>query len=66
MPEKKETEVLKLPPEMRTRLDGLRADIKKARHGVKVMKDMGMDVTDIESKLEWAEGVRSTLLKEFD
>lgn len=66
MPEKKEREVLKIPPEMRARMENMRADIKKARHGIKVMKNMGMDVTDIESKLEWAENVRSTMLEEFD
>jgi len=66
MPEKKEREVLKIPPEMRARMENMRADIKKARYGIKVMKNMGMDVTDIESKLEWAENVRSTMLEEFD
>lgn len=66
MAEEKKGDVLALPPEMRSRLENMRAEIKKARHGIKTMKDMGMDVSDIESKLEWAENVRSTLLKEFD
>ena len=65
MVEEKPEAVLTLPPEMRDRLTGLRSDVKKARHGIKVMKEMGMDTSMIEEKLDWAEKVRTTLLKEF-
>lgn len=65
MVEEKPEPVLTLPPEMKDRLTALRADVRKARHGIKVMKELGMDVADIEGKLDWAESVRTTLLKEF-
>lgn len=57
--------VLKLPPEMKVRLETMRSDVKRARHGIKVMKELGIDTVDIESKLDWADTVRKTLLKEF-
>jgi len=66
MGKEKVREVLKLPTDMRTKMEGMERDIKKARHGVKVLREMGMDVVDIESKLDWAENVRTTMLKEFD
>jgi len=65
MAEEKLEPVLTLPSEMRIRLKAMDVDVRKARHGVKVLKELGMDTVDIESKLEWAETVRKTLLKEF-
>jgi len=65
MAEEKSNIIMTLPPEMKDRLTGLRSEVQKAKHGIKVMKEMGMDTKDIEEKLDWAESVRDTLLREF-
>lgn len=65
MAEEKLEPVLKLPANMKIRLETMRSDVKRARHGIKVMKELGIDTVDIEEKLDWADTVRKTLLKEF-
>ena len=57
--------VLKLTPETKTRLEGQGQTVKGIKHSIKVLKDLGMDTTEIDSKMAWAEKVRTTLLKEF-
>lgn len=65
MVEEKLEPVLKLPAEMKERLETMKGDVRRARHGIKVMKELGVDTTEIEEKLEWADKVRATLLTEF-
>ncbi|GAI81297.1 unnamed protein product [marine sediment metagenome] len=65
MPEEKIEPILKLPPETKTRLETMRADVKRARHAIKVMEELGLDVLEIKEKLDWADNVRKTLLREF-
>ena len=57
--------VLKLTPETKKRLEGEGQRAKDIRYSMKVLKDLGMDTTEIDSKMDWAEKVRTTLLKEF-
>lgn len=57
--------ILKLTPETKTRLEGRAKELKEIRRSIKVLKELGMDTSEIDSKLEWSEKVRTTLLKEF-
>ncbi len=57
--------VLKLTADTKKRLLAGEKDIKTINHSVKVLKELGLDVSEIASKVEWAEKVRATLLKEF-
>lgn len=57
--------VMVLPVEVRKQLESLNNDIDKARNAVATLKKVGVDVSSIESKLQWAEEVRTTLLAEF-
>lgn len=56
---------IKLPPEMKKRLIDVQGNIASARRSVEIMKSLGMDVSDLEEKLEWSEKVSKTLLTEF-
>jgi hypothetical protein len=55
----------KLDPALRQRLTDLSPSIEKAKHGMDVMKKLGMDVRSIEDKIQWAEKVRKTLLESY-
>ena len=57
--------VLKLTPETRERLEGQAPGFKEIQRTLKVLKGLGLDVSALESKLDWGENVRTTLLKEF-
>ena len=57
--------VLKLTPETKKRMENHGKDLKGILHSIKVLKDLGMDTSEIDSKMQWAEKVRTTLLKEF-
>ncbi len=56
---------IKLPKSIADKLRAQAPDIEGARHGLEVLKGLGMDTKDVEAKLNWAEEVRTTLLKEF-
>lgn len=66
MAERPKRPVLRLPPEMRKDLETAREDVDRAKHAIEVLKKLGMDTTELEAKLEWAETARTTLLKEFE
>ena len=65
MAERKIRRAFKMPPEMKTELESAGDDIEKAEHALKVMKELGMDTTEIEGKLTWAKSARETMLREF-
>ena len=65
MAEEKGPPVVKLPEETRVKLGTMERDIAGARRGIAALKNMGMETRALEDRLEWAEGVRKTLLKEF-
>ena len=56
---------LKLTPETKKRLESHAPKVKNLQRSIKILKDLGMDTAEIDSKMEWAEKVRTTLLKEF-
>ena len=58
-------DLYKLPPETRAELESLVNDIDKAKHAIETLRKLGINTTDLEAKLTWAENVRETLLKEF-
>lgn len=58
-------DLMKLPPEVRSNLEGMEKELKAAKKSVGVLKKLGMDVKVLEDKLKWAEEVRSTLISEF-
>jgi len=65
MPEKKLEPLFRLPAETTRRLTAQEDELAKARKALATMKELGMDTTELENKLEWAENVRKTLLREF-
>lgn len=65
MPAVKPVLDLTLPGDVVAEMTAVAPEVKKAQHAVSVLKGLGVDVSDMESKLAWAEKVRTTLLKEF-
>ena len=65
MAEEKAAPVVKLPDEVKMRLAAVAKEIAAARRAIEALKNMGMETRALEDKLEWAEGVRKTLLSEF-
>lgn len=65
MVEDKGPPIVKLPAEVKAKLGTMERDISGARRGIAALKEMGMETRALEDRLEWAEGVRKTLLKEF-
>lgn len=67
MPEKKELPKtpIKIPKDIADKLRAQAPEIESARHGLAVLKKLGLDTKEVEDKLTWAEEVRTTLLKEF-
>ena len=60
-----ETVQFKLPPDTRARLEGMAARGKEAKRMLGILKKLGLDVTDMEEKLTWAEDIRKVMLTEF-
>lgn len=65
MPKADAKEVIKLTEEDKKQLEALKGDIAKGEKAIAAMKEMGMDVTDLEGKLEWAKKAQEVLLREF-
>ena len=65
MPEINNVPIVKLSPQQKTDLEGAKSSLVSARKELAVLKKLGMDVKVIEDKLNWADEVQSTLLKEF-
>ena len=65
MVEKKVETVVKLPPDMATKLKDMTVELEKAEHSIKILKDLGMETGPLEEKVEWSKHVRQTLLDEF-
>lgn len=51
-----------LTPEQRKELEKLSADIDKAQKTLDLLKELGLGVGDMESKLEWARKRKDILL----
>ena len=56
---------IKLPESVAKSLRKQEVDVVRARKDIQVLKKLGLETTDLESRLEWAEEARKTLLKEF-
>lgn len=65
MAQKKTKPVVELTPDMKKRLEVLGEDLDRADEAVKLMKNLGMDVKEIEEKNAWSRQVRDTLLANF-
>ena len=57
--------VVKLSPEMKTKMTGAQEDIERTLHAIGVLKELGMDTTELEEKMAWVEKTREILLREF-
>lgn len=55
----------KLSDATKRKLNLLTAEISKAKKAMDTLKSMGVGTEELESKLDWADNVRKTLLKEF-
>lgn len=58
-------ELVRLSPEGKQRLVDLKKDIRLAKKGIAVMKEMGMDASQLETELNRYEKTRDVLLREF-
>ena len=65
MAKKIEEPVIKLSEEDKKKLDILSVDIERGEKGIKALKELGIDVKDMEEKIEWAKTAREVLLREF-
>lgn len=57
---------LQLPAGMKQRLDEMDKDIAQAEKGMEGLKELGLDVADIEDKLEWTKKTRKVMLERFN
>lgn len=57
--------VMTLPPSVRKDLEGLEGSIVEAENALETLASIGMDVSSIKAKLQWAKKVKKTLLSEF-
>ena len=57
--------LMALTPEMRARMEDSKTQEEKVRHGIEVLKNLGMDVTEIEEKLNWATRTRDIIMAEL-
>ena len=57
--------ITKLPPERRQQLVDSRKQMEDAQHSIDVLKKIGMDVTPLQEKLDWAKDTADILLAEF-
>jgi len=57
--------LFQMPEAMKKQLTDLQAQIGSARTSIEALRKIGMDVSMIEEKLEWAEETRKTLLTTF-
>lgn len=55
----------KLPARTIEELSKMEKSIKSTRKMMESLRGMGIDVSDIQSKLDWAEETRKVLLKDF-
>lgn len=56
---------IQLTPEEKQRLIGLEGDIKQGQHLIDVMKEMDMDVSQLQAELDHHAKIREILLREF-
>jgi len=62
---KEDANVMTLPADVRKRLTESAPDLERARNAINTIKKLGIDVSELEDKIKWAETVRTTLLTEF-
>jgi len=55
----------KLPRRTLEELGKMEKAIKSTKRMMESLRGMGVDISDIQAKLDWAEETRKTLLKEF-
>ncbi len=55
----------KLPERTKIEMVAMEKSIQSTRKMIQTLKGVGVDTSDIEAKLDWAEETRKTLLKEF-
>lgn len=56
---------IKLPAKIAKSLRMQEVDVVRARKDIATLKKMGLKTEELEDRLNWAEEVRKTLLKEF-
>lgn len=57
--------IVKLSPEHKAKMVGAQEDIERVVHAVGVLKELGMDTTELEEKMAWVKKTREILLREF-
>ena len=57
--------LIQLTPQMKKELEESGVAIKEAHKAIAALKSLGVDASDLEDKITWAETTRDTLLKEF-
>lgn len=65
MAEKKEVMPFKLTPEQQAMMKGLGGDVELLRVQIKKVEDLDVDMTKIKEMVDYAEKMRTTLLKSF-
>lgn len=65
MVEPERQRVVRLPLERRVELVASRERMAEAQHSIDVLKKVGLDVTPLQEKLDWAVNMADTILEEF-
>lgn len=65
MPKTTEAGAIKLTSEDKKKLEALQVDIVRGEKAVKALKELDVDVTTLEERIEWAKKARQVLLTEF-
>lgn len=65
MAETVKSKSLKLPPDVRAKLASMEGDMEASKKAIESLRKLGMDVSELEDKITWAEETRKLLLTEF-
>jgi len=65
MAQKPPRAVIELTEAQKKRLKETDEDVERAEHAIGVLETLGMDVTELKAKIEWAKSAKDLMLKEF-
>lgn len=65
MAETVKPKAFQLPADARARLTAMESDLEASKKAIEVLRKLGMNVSELDEKITWAEETRNVLLREF-
>jgi hypothetical protein len=65
MVKKSEAPAIKLTLEDKKKLESLQVDIERSEKAIAALKELNIDVKELEERIEWGKKAREVLLSEF-